>query len=108
MKVIPTEEWSHFRAALESSGYLKLGPVMSWFSGNIGYHHVHHLNWKTPIYRLPEAMQAIPELQRATVTGLWPRLCDRLLAAQPGGHSDQPVGRLPGKQCLHKKTLGQH
>jgi omega-6 fatty acid desaturase (delta-12 desaturase) len=72
MKVIPTEEWSHFRAALDSSSYLKLGPVMNWFSGNIGYHHVHHLNSKIPFYRLPEAMQAIPELQKVTVTTLWP------------------------------------
>ncbi len=72
MKIVPTEEWSHFRAALESSSYLKLGPVMSWFSGNVGYHHVHHLNSRIPFYRLPEAMQAIPELQNATVTTLWP------------------------------------
>lgn len=72
MKILPTDEWSHFRAALESSSYLKLGPVMSWFSGNIGYHHVHHLNSKIPFYRLPEAMKSIPELQNATVTTLWP------------------------------------
>jgi len=73
MKILPTEEWSHFRAALESSSYLKLGPIMSWFSGNIGYHHVHHLNSKIPFYRLREAMREIPELQNATVTTLWPK-----------------------------------
>jgi len=72
MKIMPTEKWSHFRAALESSSFLKLGPVMNWFSANIGYHHVHHLNSKIPFYRLPEAMEAIPELQHATVTTLWP------------------------------------
>ncbi len=72
MKILPIKEWSHFRAALESSSFLKLGPVMNWFSANIGYHHVHHLNSKIPFYRLPEAMQAIPELQHATVTTLWP------------------------------------
>jgi omega-6 fatty acid desaturase (delta-12 desaturase) len=36
---------------------------MHWFTGNIGYHHVHHLNHKVPFYRLPEVMAAMPELQ---------------------------------------------
>ena len=40
-----------------------MSPVMHWFTGNIGYHHVHHLNHKIPFYRLPEAMEAMPELQ---------------------------------------------
>lgn len=49
---------------------MKLGPVMNWFTGNIGYHHVHHLNSLIPFYRLPEAMAAIPELQSPIVTTL--------------------------------------
>ena len=70
MRLVPVEEWSHFRAALESSSYLKLGPLMNWFTGNIGYHHVHHLNSLIPFYRLPETMAAIPELQQPIVTSL--------------------------------------
>jgi omega-6 fatty acid desaturase (delta-12 desaturase) len=51
---------------------MKLGPIMKWFTGNIGYHHVHHLNPRIPFYRLPEAMAAIPELQHPVVTSLRP------------------------------------
>jgi omega-6 fatty acid desaturase (delta-12 desaturase) len=46
---------------------------MDWFTGNIGYHHVHHLNPRIPFYRLPEAMAALPELQNPRVTTLHPR-----------------------------------
>jgi omega-6 fatty acid desaturase (delta-12 desaturase) len=53
---------------------MKLGPIMSYFTGNIGYHHVHHLNHRIPFYRLPEAMAAIEELQHPRgVTSLSPR-----------------------------------
>jgi omega-6 fatty acid desaturase (delta-12 desaturase) len=57
------DEWTFHDAAIDSSSYLDLGPVMHWFTGNIGYHHVHHLNHRIPFYRLPQAMKAIPELQ---------------------------------------------
>lgn len=82
----PREEWSFERAALESSSYMKLGPVMNWFTGNIGFHHVHHLNPTIPFYRLPEAMGAIPELQHPHVTTLWPKdiaACFRLKLWDP-------------------------
>jgi len=47
--------------------------LMHWFTGNVGYHHVHHLNAKIPFYRLPEAMAAIEELQSPGVTSLHPK-----------------------------------
>jgi omega-6 fatty acid desaturase (delta-12 desaturase) len=67
-RILPLEQWSFDQAALESSSYLKLGPIMHWFTGNIGYHHVHHLNSHIPFYRLPEAMAATAELQHPAVT----------------------------------------
>ena len=70
MHIQPRESWSFTRAALESSSYMPLGPVMRWFTGNIGYHHVHHMNPSIPFYRLPEAMAAIPALQRPRRTTL--------------------------------------
>lgn len=73
VKLRTGHDWDYVRAALESSSYAKMGPVMNWFTGNIGYHHVHHLNSRIPFYRLPEAMAAIPELQSPKVTTLWPR-----------------------------------
>lgn len=62
--------WTYEAAALESSSFLVTGPIMRWFSGNIGYHHIHHLNARIPFYRLPEAMRAIPELQFPKTTSL--------------------------------------
>lgn len=67
------QDWDATRAALRSSSFLALGPVLRWCTANIGYHHVHHLNARIPFYRLPEAMEAIPELSRPTVTTLRPR-----------------------------------
>jgi acyl-lipid omega-6 desaturase (Delta-12 desaturase) len=72
--VQPRESWTFVRASLESSSYMRLGPLMRYFTGNIGFHHVHHLNHRIPFYRLPEAMAGIPELQNPLgVTSLAPR-----------------------------------
>jgi len=70
VKVQPREKWSYTRAALESSSFMQMSPMMHWFTGNIGYHHVHHLNSTIPFYRLPETMAALPELQTPGVTSL--------------------------------------
>jgi omega-6 fatty acid desaturase (delta-12 desaturase) len=64
--------WTFEKAAMESSSYLRTGPVLAWFTGNIGYHHIHHLNHRIPFYRLPEVYREIPELQRAKITTLRP------------------------------------
>jgi len=69
MHILAEENWSYYRAAMESSSYMKLNKFMRWVTGNIGYHHIHHLNVRIPFYRLPETMDAIPELQSpATIT----------------------------------------
>jgi len=70
MHIISPEAWTYYRAALESSSYMRLNRIMQWFTGNIGYHHIHHLNVRVPFYRLPEAMAAIPELQAPITTSL--------------------------------------
>ena len=72
-RILNRGEWSHVGAALQSSSYLKMGHLMNWFTGNIGYHHVHHLNHKIPFYRLPEAMHGIAELQSPGETTLLPQ-----------------------------------
>jgi acyl-lipid omega-6 desaturase (Delta-12 desaturase) len=66
----PRQTWTFARAAVESSSFMKCGPIMSFFTGDIGYHHVHHLNSVIPFYRLREAMAAIPELQVEPQTSL--------------------------------------
>jgi omega-6 fatty acid desaturase (delta-12 desaturase) len=52
---------------------MKLSPLMNWFTGNIGYHHIHHTNSKIPFYNLPTVFKEMPEFQNAKVTSLWPR-----------------------------------
>ena len=64
--------WTYEKAALESSSYLKTSPIMAWFTANIGYHHIHHLNHRIPFYRLPEIYRDIPELQKVKTTSLHP------------------------------------
>jgi acyl-lipid omega-6 desaturase (Delta-12 desaturase) len=50
-----TDGWSYADAALRGSSYLKLPKVLQFFSGNIGLHHVHHLNARIPNYNLQRA-----------------------------------------------------
>jgi omega-6 fatty acid desaturase (delta-12 desaturase) len=66
------EDWAYEGAALNSSSYMKTNAFWAWVTGNIGYHHIHHLNSRIPFYRLPEVMKALPELQMATITTLNP------------------------------------
>ncbi len=56
-------DWQYWYAAVNSSSMFDMPAILHWLTGNIGYHHVHHLNHKIPFYRLPEAMAAMPELQ---------------------------------------------
>ena len=96
LRVMPIGHWSHFNASLESSSFMKLGPFGNWFTANIGYHHVHHLNSLIPFYRLPEAMAAIPELQHPPITSLHPRDVMRCLRLSVGpgiaAAGDLPAG----------------
>lgn len=79
-------DWEYSFAATRSSSMMDMPGWMHWFTGNIGYHHVHHLNHRIPFYRLPEAMAAIPELQNPGRTALTPaamRACLRLKLWDP-------------------------
>lgn len=56
-------EWDPMRAALEGSSYYKLPRVLQWFSGNIGLHHIHHVQPRIPFYNLQRCQAAIPAFQ---------------------------------------------
>ncbi|MCR8643369.1 fatty acid desaturase [Paenibacillus sp. N1-5-1-14] len=60
------DEWSYVKAAVEGSSYYKLPKLLQWITGNIGFHHVHHLSPKVPNYNLEKAHNATPPLQKAT------------------------------------------
>ncbi len=64
--------WTYEKAALESSSYMKTGRWLAWFTGNIGYHHIHHLNARIPFYRLPQVLREVRELQHPKTTSLRP------------------------------------
>lgn len=51
-------EWDFAQAALAGSSFYKLPKILQWFSGNIGYHHIHHLSPRIPNYQLAEAHHA--------------------------------------------------
>ncbi len=57
-----SSDWSAITAAIRGSSFLKLPAVLRWFSGNIGYHHVHHLVPRVPNYRLRACHEACEEL----------------------------------------------
>lgn len=57
------EDWNYFHAALRTTSLFEMPAFMHWFTANIGYHHVHHINVRIPFYRLPEAMASVPALQ---------------------------------------------
>ena len=87
MAIKGRHEWEYTFAALHSSSMMDMPAILHWFTGNIGYHHVHHLNHRIPFYRLPEAMAAIPELQSPHRTSLAPsaiRACLALKVWDPG------------------------
>jgi omega-6 fatty acid desaturase (delta-12 desaturase) len=66
------DEWDYASAALEGSSYLKLPQPLQFFTGNIGLHHVHHLNARIPNYNLQRAHDGNPELFRDVPTlSLW-------------------------------------
>jgi omega-6 fatty acid desaturase (delta-12 desaturase) len=58
------DEWSVTEASLRGASYFKLPPVLQWFTGNIGFHHIHHLSPRVPNYRLEACHNAIPALRQ--------------------------------------------
>ncbi|MFK7839564.1 MAG: fatty acid desaturase [Bdellovibrionales bacterium] len=56
------KEWDYNEAALMSSSYYVMPKILQWFTGNIGIHHVHHLNANIPNYRLQDCVDACSDL----------------------------------------------
>lgn len=57
------EKWDYVAAALQGSSFYKLPKVLQWFSGNIGFHHIHHLSARIPNYNLERCHKAEPLFQ---------------------------------------------
>jgi omega-6 fatty acid desaturase (delta-12 desaturase) len=66
--------WDYVAAGIRGSSYYALPKVLQWLTGNIGLHHIHHLNSRIPNYRLQQALDENPELQRVTRLTFWQSL----------------------------------
>ncbi|MCQ6562073.1 fatty acid desaturase [Paenibacillus mendelii] len=63
------DEWEYVRAAIDGSSYYKLPRILQWLTGNIGFHHVHHLSPRVPNYFLEEVHDTTPLLSKVnTIT----------------------------------------
>ena len=58
------ESWSYVNAALQGSSFYKLPKVLQWFTGNIGFHHIHHLSPRIPNYNLERCHFSDPLFQQ--------------------------------------------
>jgi len=56
-------DWDYEKAALQGSSYYQLPRILQWFSGNIGFHHVHHLSPRIPNYHLEKCHRSEPLFQ---------------------------------------------
>ncbi|WP_112179411.1 MULTISPECIES: fatty acid desaturase [Paraliobacillus] len=63
-------EWDYVKAAVDGSSYYKLPGFLQWLTGNIGFHHVHHLSPRVPNYHLEKAHTSTPPLHQATTITL--------------------------------------
>ncbi len=62
------ENWDFLIAAIKGSTYYKLPKVFNWLTGNIGFHHIHHLNPRIPNYHLPKCARENPIFQKYVTT----------------------------------------
>jgi omega-6 fatty acid desaturase (delta-12 desaturase) len=64
-------DWDYAEAALRGSSYYKLPKILQWFSGNIGFHHIHHLSPAIPNYNLERCHKETPMFQQVKSITLW-------------------------------------
>jgi omega-6 fatty acid desaturase (delta-12 desaturase) len=62
------QEWEFFNAGMDGSSFYKLPRLLQWFTGNIGFHHIHHLSPRIPNYKLEQCHNDNPEFQIQPLT----------------------------------------
>ncbi len=67
---VHASQWDYAHAALDGASYYKLPKVLQFFSGNIGFHHIHHLSPRIPNYFLEQCFRDNPELHAAPTLSL--------------------------------------
>ncbi|MDT8322122.1 MAG: fatty acid desaturase [Xanthomonadales bacterium] len=94
-------EWDYTAAALQGSSYYRLPKVLQWFSGNIGFHHIHHLNPSIPNYHLERCHLASPFLRQVEPLTLLASL--KSLSLRLWDESEQ---RLVSYRHMHRSGPG--
>ena len=69
-----TEEWDYATAAIYGSSFYKLPKLLTWVTGNIGYHHIHHLSSRIPNYHLARAHNELPFANEIKPLTFWSSL----------------------------------
>jgi len=62
------QDWQFFKAGMDGSSFYKLPKLLQWFTGNIGFHHIHHLSPKIPNYKLEQCHKENPIFQIEPLT----------------------------------------
>jgi omega-6 fatty acid desaturase (delta-12 desaturase) len=89
-------DWDFYRMAIEGSSFYRLPKVLQWFSGNIGYHHIHHLSPRIPNYKLERCHHENPLFHAARMLTprdslrtlrfrLWDEARRQMVGWQPSG-----------------------
>ncbi len=108
-------EWDLVAASLEGSSYLRLPRVLRWFTGGLGFHHVHHLAPRVPNYRLEDCHDAHPAFATARVITLrgalaaprhvlWDEAAGRMVTFAEAGRA-QPRPAL--QECSVARTVAR-
>lgn len=91
------ENWDYTNAALQGSSFYKLPKVLQWFSGNIGFHHIHHLSPRIPNYNLERCHKADPLFQEVRPITLFSSLRSLSLRLW-----DENLGKLVGYRHMRR------
>jgi omega-6 fatty acid desaturase (delta-12 desaturase) len=98
------EDWDYTAAALEGSSFYKLPKTLQWLSGNIGFHHIHHLSSRVPNYNLErcgsQTRHALLQLRRQPLPALGRATAQARGLPAPQGSA--PAGERRRKEAVHR------
>ena len=94
------DTWDYTLAALQGSSYYKLPKVLQWFTGNIGFHHIHHLSPRIPNYLLEKCHEENPMFQETVILTLQSSIKSMFLSLW-----DEEQKKLIGFRQLQQRQL---
>jgi len=95
-----TDTWTYHDATLQGSSFYDLPKWLHWATGNIGYHHIHHLNPRVPNYKLAKCYENSVDLQDTKKLGIIESLSTAFLALW-----DEAEGRMITFSDYRKRSV---